>query len=141
VATLRAAVAQAVLAEAAKASGFAPGAFARRSPEEVGRAWARFAADNPNLYRLASGEGWRGSGPLLNGYSGGALAVPSPWRALEAGLRQQARGAAAPVDSDVARYLAYSVHGLALARVDGVPEAAVEEGLTRTADSARRPVG
>lgn len=116
---LRAAVAESIMEQMRDAAGLSAPDFAR--PPDAARGWIGFAAANANLYRLASGEGWHGPAPR-HGFHG-SRATRSPRRLLEDSLRTTARASAG--------YLAVTIHGLALARVDGVPEPAVEAALKR----------
>jgi hypothetical protein len=93
-----------------------------RTPRAVADAWIEFAAANPALYRLASGEGWHGSPRSPNGWHGTTEPVPSPRLALEQAFRRMTRRLGRPGgDVGLARELACTVHGLALGRIDGLP--------------------
>ena len=121
---LRAAVAESVLEKLRADAGVVP-----RRPipvKDVAARWVGFAGAQPNLYRLLSGEGWHLPSPGHRGFHG-VLAVASPRRALEDAIRL--RG-----NPDQACYLAAMIHGLALARIDGVGGASVDVAL---ADGAR----
>ncbi len=85
--------------------------------------WVAFAATHANLYRLVSGEGWHAPGSALRGLHG-MLTVSSPRRALETAL-------GARRDPDRAAYLASTIHGLALARIDGLTSPDTERALAR----------
>ncbi len=85
--------------------------------------WVAFAAAHANLYRLVSGEGWHAPGSGRKGLHGMVM-VASPRRALEVAL-------GARRDPERACYLASAIHGLALARIDGLPGPAMEKALAR----------
>ncbi len=85
--------------------------------------WVAFAATHANLYRLVSGEGWHAPGSAVRGLHG-MLTVASPRRALETAL-------GARRDPDRATYLASAIHGLALARIDGLTGPDTERALAR----------
>jgi AcrR family transcriptional regulator len=128
IATFKASVAQAVLDQAAEKAG-ARLRSERRPAREVGAAWIDFAADNPNLYRLAAGEGWHRS-PSTTGIQGCGIVVPSPRRLLQDTFERHTRRLGAPRgDRESALSLAFTVHGLALARIDGVGGDAVAAAL------------
>ena len=88
--------------------------------DSAGR-WVAFAAANANLYRLLSGEGWHAPRTGLRGFHG-MLAVASPRRTLEGAIGMRTARAS---------YLASTIHGLALARIDGAEAAAVNQALAR----------
>ena len=116
---MRAAVAESVLEKLQAAVGLTRGA-GTPVPDIAGR-WVAFAAAQPNLYRLFSGEGWHNPGTGNRGFHG-ILAVPSPRRALDNVVRRE--------NPERACYLASMIHGLALARIDGAGAAAVNEALS-----------
>jgi AcrR family transcriptional regulator len=128
-------VADAVLTKAAKSAG-ATLQSRVRPPREVAAAWIDFAADNPNLYRLAAGEGWHGAHAKTapqNGIYGPTLPTPSPRRLLQDTFVRHTRRFGAPRgDVEWATTLAFTIHGMALARVDGVGGDAVTRALERT---------
>ena len=98
---------------------------------EAARQWVAFAAAHANLYRLVSGEGWHAPGSGARGLHG-MLRIASPRRALEVAL-------GARRDPDRACYLASAIHGLALARIDGVSGLATEKALARALQPLRIP--
>ncbi len=125
---MRAAVAESVLDKLRAEAGVAP-----RRPlrvNDVAGRWVDFAATHANLYRLLCGEGWHLPGPGRGFH--GMLALPSPRRSLEDAILQRTRrpgnGAG---DREQARYLGSVIHGLALARIDGVEGASVNAALAR----------
>ncbi len=91
--------------------------------------WVAFAATHANLYRLASGEGWHAPGSARGGLHG-MLTVSSPRRALETAL-------GARRDPERAAYLASTIHGLALARIDGLTGPDTERALARALRTPR----
>ncbi len=129
VAGMRAGVAESALELLRAEARLTPG---HRIPtEEAAGRWVAFAAAQPNLYRLMSGEGWHAPG---SGHYGihGMLAVRSPLRTLEDALCYRSRRLGNPRgDPEQACYLASAIHGLALARIDGVAEVSVEKALAR----------
>ena len=131
---MRAAVAESVLEKLQTAVGLTPG---RRTPlPDVAGRWVAFAAGNANLYRLLAGEGWHLPGTGIQGLHG-MLTVSSPRRALDNAVRLRTRRVGLPRgDSEKACYLASMIHGLALARIDGVGGAAVHEALARALTAA-----
>ena len=128
---LRASIAEAALARAQGGTGLATGALSydvRRQCED----WLDFVKKNANLYRLMAGEGWRrpGVGPHTGYTAGEGIAVPTPWRALENAFFRQSVAMHLPGgDKERAHHLALSLHGLAVACVDGLSSAYVEAGL------------
>jgi AcrR family transcriptional regulator len=125
---LRATVAQAVLEEATKHARLA--AHKGDPPKELARRWSAYAAENPNLYRLASGETWHRRG--TDGLHGGAVPVRSPRRQIEDALtRRSVRFGLPEGEREWARDHAVLLHALALARVDSVPAQDVERLLDR----------
>ena len=116
---MRAAVAESALEKLVAEAGLAP---RQRPPvEQFAGRWVAFAAENANLYRLVSGEGWHAPGTGIRGIHG-MLTVASPRRTLEGVLHKS---------GEQACYLASMIHGLALARIDGAAGAAVNEALAR----------
>jgi AcrR family transcriptional regulator len=117
----RAAVAAFAMEEAAVAAKL-------RSPappdREMAAAWVAFALASPRLYRFLAGETWHL--PVSRSGYHGVRAVPSPRLVLEHAF---ARGTRARRER--ARRLAVGVQGLALARLDGAPEALVDAELDR----------
>ena len=105
----------------------APSALARGRQivalQQAAGRWVAFAATHANLYRLVSGEGWHAPGSAVRGLHG-MLTVASPRRALETAL-------GARRDPDRATYLASAIHGLALARIDGLTGPDTERALAR----------
>jgi AcrR family transcriptional regulator len=136
---LRSAVAAAVLADLEKAAFAAPMGMARASTEVVGKAWIAYAEKNPFLYRLASGEGWRDQPRVPTGLDAGGLAVPSPRRVLQTAFARRTRRVGHP-GGDAARadLFSFTIHGLALARMDGAGRDAVTHALGQL---ARAPTG
>lgn len=65
-----------------------------------------------------------------NGYRG-MFASRSPRLFLEIGLSRGRRHPRFKAEQDRARRLAFSIHGLTMARLDGVPEDEVERELAR----------
>ncbi|MFZ5475807.1 MAG: TetR/AcrR family transcriptional regulator [Myxococcota bacterium] len=126
IAGLRAAVAEFVLERMEAASALRHDAPTRTTRQMVG-AWVAFAAENPGLYRLASGEPWheRRAGSGFHG----VRRVPSPRLLLENAFARGRR----PTHLGRARRLAVAVHGLALAQMDGVPPPDVSDALDRAA--------
>jgi AcrR family transcriptional regulator len=104
----------------------------RSTPREAAEAWIEFAAANANLYRLVSGEGWHAFARRPTGHHG-VLAVLSPRKVLEFGLAKRCRKDKRPM----ARAAAVTVHGLALARIDGVPAEEVAEALDAAVGTLR----
>ncbi len=126
---MRAAVAESVLEKLQAAVGLTPGG--RTSVPDVAGRWVAFAAAHANLYRLFSGEGWHNPGTGVRGLHG-MLTVPSPRRALDNVVRLRTRRLGLPRGNpDQACYLASMIHGLALARIDGVGDVAVNGALMR----------
>ncbi len=112
---LRAAVADEILNEACAWARD----VAKRDPRRLADAWLAFAASNGHTYRFVSGEGWR---PQLARPNGLYRGVASPRRALEDELVRATRRFGTPRGRpELARALAVSTHGLALAVLDGVP--------------------
>ncbi|MES2644946.1 MAG: helix-turn-helix domain-containing protein [Myxococcota bacterium] len=131
---LRSAVAAAVLADLEKEAFAGAIGAARTSPEVVGSAWVAYAEKNPYLYRLASGEGWRDQPRVPNGLDAGGLAVPSPRRVLQTAFARRTRRFGLPAgDAARADLCAFTIHGLALARMDGAGRDAVAHALGRLA--------
>ncbi len=126
---MRAAVAESVREKLQAEAGAAPGG---RAPlEEVAGRWIELACANANLYRLLSGEGWHAPGAGVRGYHGLGT-VASPRRTLDDAIRWRSRRLGNPGgDPERACYLASAIHGLSLARIDGVAGAAVNEALER----------
>ncbi len=126
---MRAAVADSVLEKLRAEAGVVP-----RRPitvNDVAGRWVAFAAAHPNLYRLLSGEGWHLPGHGRRGFHS-VLAVASPRRSLEDAIRVRTGTPLNPRGNrDQACYLASVIHGLALARIDGVGGASVEVALAR----------
>jgi len=142
IAGLRAAVASVVTEELQAICGVVVGTSVnRRSYAEIAEGWVDFAARNPNLYLLASGEGWHRQRPdterrLSSGWLGTGLVLPSPRRIVERGIVRQSRRYKQP-GGDVERGLHFgsSLHGLALARLDGVSAEAVARGVARAIEA------
>lgn len=112
---------------------------AARPRRDVLADWVAFAAANANLYRLACGEGWVVQRARPTG-ANGRLATPSPRRFLETALGGgRRRGKAPDARVEAARLVAFTVHGLALARVDGVPEDVVARELGDLLVRSERP--
>jgi AcrR family transcriptional regulator len=128
-ADLRAAVAERVAESVNRTLPDRTVASPRESLEKASSIWIDAAASEPNLYRLASGEGWVGPGL---GWRGGAFAAPPPLtelrRRVDRILRSPARdrGRALP-PSPKAILVSSVVHGLAMARIEGVPADRVEK--------------
>jgi AcrR family transcriptional regulator len=136
---LRSAVAAAVLADLEKTSFAGAIGAARTSPEVVGAAWVAYAEKNPFLYRLASGEGWRGQPRAPTGLDAGGLAVPSPRRVLQTAFARRTRRVGLPAGDEArADLYSFTIHGLALARMDGAGRDAVAHALGQL---ARAPTG
>lgn len=132
VAGLRSAVAAAVLEHLTYASHLEPSSRRRPTDDAVATEWIQFAGRHPHLYRLACGEGWRGPGVPRHGQLGGTLAACTPWKLLEVAFRARTRRVGrARGDENRAAYLALSIHGLALARVDGVEDRHVSAARER----------
>jgi AcrR family transcriptional regulator len=126
---LRAAVAAEVLADLRVAVGL--GHETSAPTRDAAAAWIAYAADNPGLYRLAAGEPWHNIRREPKGlYS--VRAVPSPRLSLEWALTGRSRRR-----PERARRLAVAVHGLALARMDGVPERELLPELDRAVEAFR----
>ncbi len=124
---MRAAVAESALDSLKESAGMAPGG---RTPiaDTAGR-WVAYAAAHPNLYRLVSGEGWHLPGLGRQGIHG-LITVASPRRALETAIRTRTRRLGRREgDPELTCYLAPAIHGLALARIDGLGSASVEKAL------------
>ncbi|MES2642313.1 MAG: TetR/AcrR family transcriptional regulator [Myxococcota bacterium] len=136
---LRSAVAASVLADLEKAAFAEAVGPARVSPEVVGKAWVAYAEQNPFLYRLASGEGWRDQPRVPTGVDAGPLKVPSPRRVLQTAFARRTRRLGLP-GGDAARadLFSFTIHGLALARMDGAGPDAVAHALRQL---ARAPTG
>jgi AcrR family transcriptional regulator len=142
IAGLRAAVAAVVTEQLQEICGVVVGTSVnRRTYAEIAEGWVAFAASNPNLYLLASGEGWHRQGPvaekrLSSGWLGAGLVLPSPRRVVERGIVRQSRRYGKP-EGDVERglHFASALHGLALARLDGVPPDAVARGVARAIEA------
>ena len=142
IAGLRAAVAAVVTEQLQEICGVVVGTSVnRRTYAEIAEGWVAFAASNPNLYLLASGEGWHRQGPvaekrLSSGWLGTGLVLPSPRRVVERGIVRQSRRYGKP-EGDVERglHFASALHGLALARLDGVPPDAVARGVARAVEA------
>jgi hypothetical protein len=101
----------------------------RPNMHDVASAWITYAAENPALYRLASGETWHGAHGSRSGWHS---AVPSPRCLLQTGFERATRRLGLPRgDRELAEMLAFSVHGMALARMDGVSAEAVARELER----------
>ncbi|MES2643045.1 MAG: helix-turn-helix domain-containing protein [Myxococcota bacterium] len=127
---LRSAVAAAVLTDLEKAAFGDAKSAARTSPEVVGSAWVAYAEENPFLYRLASGEGWRGQPRVPTGLDAGGLAVPSPRRVLQTAFARRTRRIGLPAGDEArAELYSFTIHGLALARMDGAGRDAVAHAL------------
>ena len=148
IAGLRAAVASVVTEELQAICGVYVGtSVKRRTHAEIAEAWVEFAASNPNLYLLACGEGWHRQRiapdkALASGWLGVGLVLPSPRRVVERGVvRQSRRLGNRDCDVEGALHLASSLHGLALARLDGVNKDAVARGITRAIDAMPEPAG
>jgi AcrR family transcriptional regulator len=144
VADLRAAVAGSVLAKAAVAAKLSNEALERLTSagdeglRDAGTAWHSFAAANANLYRLASGEGWRAQPAAPTGIHARGRPVFSPRYLLRVELDRATRNFGAPkAGTPRADYLAFTLHGLALARLDGVPEATVAHAWEVTVAASR----
>lgn len=109
----------------------------RETLQKATSTWIEAAAAEPNLYRLASGEGWVGPGI---GWRGGAFAAPPPLtglrRRVDRILRSppRARGRARPA-SPQALLVSSVVHGLAMARIEGVAADQVEKAATLLLDA------
>ncbi|MES2643344.1 MAG: TetR/AcrR family transcriptional regulator [Myxococcota bacterium] len=133
---LRSAVAASVLADLERAAFAEAIGPARTSPEVVGKAWVAYAENNPFLYRLASGEGWRDQPRAPTGLDAGGLAVPSPRRVLQTAFARRTRRLGLP-GGDVARaeLFSFTIHGLALARMDGAGRDAVAHALGQLAQA------
>ncbi|MES2643084.1 MAG: TetR family transcriptional regulator [Myxococcota bacterium] len=133
---LRSAVAAAVLADLEKSAFTEAIGAARASPEVVGSAWVAYAEKNPFLYRLASGEGWRDQPRVPNGVDAGPLKVPSPRRVLQSAFARRTRRLGLPAgDQARAELYSFSIHGLALARMDGAGRDAVAHALGQLAQA------
>ena len=126
---LRCAVAEAALELLKTQVGLAP--RSKVGVEDVAGRWVAFAAAQPNLYRLVAGEGWHAPGIGTRGIHG-LFAVPSPLRTLEGAIRW--RG-----EPGRACSLASTIHGLALARIDGGAAASVDTALARALHPVRTP--
>ncbi|MES2643332.1 MAG: helix-turn-helix domain-containing protein [Myxococcota bacterium] len=136
---LRSAVAAAVLADVEKAAFTDAKGVARAAPEVVGEAWIAYAEKNPFLYRLASGEGWRDQPRVPTGLDAGGLAVPSPRRVLQTAFARRTRRIGLPGgDAARAELFSLTIHGLALARMDGAGRDAVAHALGQL---GRAPMG
>lgn len=119
--------------------------------EMAGR-WIGFAAEKPNLYRLAFGDGWHGPG-VGWGNTCSPFARPTDTMVREVSRlvdRGVKCGAVTPEDAvGVARLVAFGVHGLAMARADGVPadllapalDALIADLTRRCADRPRAHAG
>lgn len=128
---LRSAVAASIL-EDAKRAAFARTPETPAAAARIGAAWIAYAAANPLAYRLATGEGWRAQPGTTNGIDTGGLAVRSPRRLLYEELARRARTVGG-TEGDVihADRLAFTIHGLALARLDGASADAIEGALSQ----------
>jgi AcrR family transcriptional regulator len=136
---LRSAVAASVLADLEKTAFAEAIGAARASAEVVGTAWVAYAEKNPFLYRLASGEGWRDQPRVPTGVDAGPLKVPSPRRVLQTAFARRTRRLGLPGgDAARAELFSFSIHGLALARMDGAGRDAVADALGQL---ARAPTG
>ena len=98
--------------------------------------WIDAAAAEPNLYRLASGEGWIGPGI---GWRGGAFAVAPPLtelrRRVDGILHSPARRGGRALPASPRALLVSSVlHGLAMARIEGITAERVEEAAALFVD-------
>lgn len=106
---------------------------AREDSEDIGTRWIAFAEQHPNLYRLAFGEGWRRPGL---GWRPSVRAARAPTDPLEYKLRRaldrDRRSRHLPKDAptELSRYVAAGIHGLATARLDGVDAQVVRKSLT-----------
>jgi AcrR family transcriptional regulator len=150
VSDLRAAVADSVLVRAAAAASLgneAPRRLTAAKDDDLtaaGAAWQTFATRNANLYRLASGEGWRAQPAAPTGIHPGGCPTFSPRYFLEVELRRaMSRHVARAATAKRASYLAFTLHGLALAGLEGVPEATLasawEDAVQRSAPPRARP--
>lgn len=130
---LRAAVAAEVQEELARLVDRPPIGRAHAALPDAGARWIAFAERNPNLYRLAFGDGWRSPG---FGWRPGASSLPLPTNQVEYKLRRcfdrDLRAGHLPEGTapTLARHVAAGFHGLATARVDGADESSVAASLT-----------
>lgn len=130
---LRAAVAETVHEQLATVAGVPPAVgHILDDTRTIGERWIEFAETNPNLYRLAFGDGWRSPGL---GWRTGWMATRVPTDPLEHKLRRaidrDRRWKHLPGDTPAAlpRHVAAGIHGLATARLDGAPSAIVHQSL------------
>lgn len=141
---LLAAVAESVHEDLAEVAGRPPRPTrAQEEAREAAARWLDFAEQNPNLYRLAFGQGWHSPGL---GWHGGIFALPVPTDSLEGKLRRSIerdrRHRHLPADTPdvLPRYVAAGIHGLATARLDGASAEVVRRALdllTRTIPASR----
>lgn len=106
--------------------------YAQEDSLATGERWIAFAVANPNLYRLAFGEGWRAPGigwhPILTAHA--QPTDPLEYKLRRALTRDAKWGhlATSPAAA-VPRFFAAGVHGLASARLDGQDAASIGDAL------------
>jgi AcrR family transcriptional regulator len=102
--------------------------------EELAEGWLDYAVENPALYKQIAGEGWHRP-KLAEGVHPGGVVSPRAHLRSRAAERLRGKMGAERAEA-LADDLSITLHGLALARIDGASEAAVRSAVLRLVAAA-----